>query len=241
MVIAAVTGFGRVKRAVDSVAVAVINRLTGPEEGSRKKAGVVAFPFGRHAIMLQAMGGSTQRRSYSNGRHAMRSIKARDIVWALIPVILIFGCGGGGGESSSPGTGTLSLSLTDASTTEYRAIYVTIDKVLVHKDGASSGNSGWFTVAERPGRLITSSNWLTGSLPFWARANSRPIRYQQIRLIDREGAGICDQHPGRTPSLCQLRHSERWGRYRGRAENTQRISIGTQTRSPLPGAGQHGR
>ena len=112
----------------------------------------------------------------------MRSIKARDIVCALIPVILLFGCGGGGGESSSPGTGTLSLSLTDASTTEYRAIYVTIDKVLVHKDGASSGNSGWYTVAT-PGQTYNLIKLVNGITAILGESELEADRYQQIRLI----------------------------------------------------------
>lgn len=112
----------------------------------------------------------------------MRSIKARDIVWALIPVILFFGCGGGGGESSSPATGTLSLSLTDASTTEYRAIYVTVDKVLVHKDGVSSGNSGWFTVAT-PGQTYNLIKLVNGITAILGESELEADQYQQIRLI----------------------------------------------------------
>ena len=113
----------------------------------------------------------------------MRSIKARFFVNTLIAVILFSGCGGGGGDSSStPGTGTLSLSLTDASTTEYRAVYVTIDKVLVHKDGASSGNSGWFTVAT-PGQTYNLIKLVNGLTAILGESELEADRYRQIRLM----------------------------------------------------------
>jgi len=49
-------------------------------------------------------------------------------------------CGGGGSSSSGTGSGagTLSLSLSDATTDEYRAVYVTIEEVQVHKDEDSN-------------------------------------------------------------------------------------------------------
>ena len=113
----------------------------------------------------------------------MRSIKARFFVNTLIAVILFSGCGGGGGDSSStPGTGTLSLSLTDASTTEYRAVYVTVDKVLVHKDGTSSGNSGWFTVAE-PGQTYNLIKLVNGLTAILGESELEADQYKQIRLI----------------------------------------------------------
>ena len=114
----------------------------------------------------------------------MRSIKKRVIVYALIPVILCFGCGGGGGSSgsSSPATGTLSLSLTDASTTAFKAIYVTIDKVLVHKNGTSSGKSGWFTVAT-PGQTYNLLELVNGLTAILGECELEAGRYRQIRLM----------------------------------------------------------
>jgi len=52
--------------------------------------------------------------------------------------MLLAGCGGGGsgsgGSGNGAGTGTLVLGLTDASTVDYRGVYVTIEEVRVHQE-----------------------------------------------------------------------------------------------------------
>jgi len=56
--------------------------------------------------------------------------------------MVLISCGDGGG-SSGGGTGTLSLSLTDASTSEYQAVYMTIVAVQVHLGGNTSSPNNW--------------------------------------------------------------------------------------------------
>lgn len=69
--------------------------------------------------------------------------------WISMTLLLFFlvACSGGSDSSSN---GTLSLGLTDASTDEYRAVYVTIEEVQVHlgdMDGEGDGDNNWITVA----------------------------------------------------------------------------------------------
>ena len=83
----------------------------------------------------------------------MRQLKA--IIWiSLFLMTFIFmACSSGGSssstsESSSGDTGTLSLGLTDATSIKYKAVYVTISEVMVHKsETAEEDEEGWITVA----------------------------------------------------------------------------------------------
>jgi hypothetical protein len=99
-------------------------------------------------------------------------------------VILAVSCGGGGGDSGgsgSTGTGTMNLSLTDASTTDYQAIYVTIKQVEVHKDGGA----GWEVVSS-PDKTDKTYNLLelvNGVREELALATLATGHYTQMRLI----------------------------------------------------------
>lgn len=68
---------------------------------------------------------------------------------AMLALLSLFaGCGGGGGgESGGGSTGTLSLSLTDAASEDYKAVYVTIEQVQVHKPGAGEEDTNWILVS----------------------------------------------------------------------------------------------
>ena len=59
-------------------------------------------------------------------------------------IFLLISCSNGGGGSE--GTGTLALSLTDSSTEEYRALYITIRNVEVHLGGNENRPGNWQTV-----------------------------------------------------------------------------------------------
>ena len=119
----------------------------------------------------------------------MKSIQRGLLLNALVCLVLFFGCGSGGDSitsntesSTNSGTGTLSISLTDASTINYLAIYVTIDEVRVHKYGSPAGNMGWVTVAtpKQTYNLIQLVNGLTAIL---GEREIEAATYSQIRLM----------------------------------------------------------
>ena len=97
-------------------------------------------------------------------------------------------CGGSGGSdsgsvSSDGGVGTLSTSLTDSSTDEYQAVYVTIARVEVHHDG----NGSWQTVAE-PNKTYNLLDLVNGVREDLGIASLDAGHYTQMRLIIGETA-----------------------------------------------------
>jgi hypothetical protein len=96
-------------------------------------------------------------------------------------VILAVSCGGGGGDSGgsgSTGTGTMNLSLTDASTTDCQAIYVSIKQVEVHRDGGA----GW-EVVSTPDKTYNLLDLVNGVREQLALAELASGHYTQMRLI----------------------------------------------------------
>jgi hypothetical protein len=100
-------------------------------------------------------------------------------VW-IVSSFLIFmfvACGGGGGSSSSK-TGTLSLSLSDATTDEYNAVYVTIEEVRVHKDE----DSHWQVVAS-PNKTYNLLELVNGVRESLGITELETGHYTQMRMI----------------------------------------------------------
>ncbi len=104
--------------------------------------------------------------------------------WGLallcLPLVIFWmSCGGGGGDSGGS-TGTMNLSITDQATTDYRAIYVTIKQVEVHKDGGA----GWQVVPlqfeKKTFNLLELVNGVREEL---ALATLATGHYTQMRLI----------------------------------------------------------
>lgn len=95
----------------------------------------------------------------------------------FLSAVLLAACGGG---SSGGDSGTLTTSLTDASTDEYRAVYVTIDRVEVHPDNADDGM--WEIVAE-PGKTYNLLELVNGVRETLGVASLATGHYTQMRLI----------------------------------------------------------
>ena len=90
-------------------------------------------------------------------------------------------CSGGSGSSS---TGTLSLGLTDASTNEYQAVYVTINEVQVHLgdvDGEGGGDTNWITVAT-PEKTYDLLLLVNGVIEQLGKVDLESGTYTQMRL-----------------------------------------------------------
>ncbi|WP_303720668.1 DUF4382 domain-containing protein [Malonomonas rubra] len=109
----------------------------------------------------------------------MKSYSAKfwQFLTVTLTILLLTACGGSGGSSSSTSTGTLQTSLTDNSTEDYKAIYVTIDRVDVHSE-----SGGWQTVASPEGtyNLLSLVNGVREELGIKTLDTGH---YTQLRLI----------------------------------------------------------
>lgn len=106
------------------------------------------------------------------------------ILIGLASSVLLFMLSCGGGGSSSGGAGTLSLSLMDASTDQYRAVYVTIDEVQVHLGGSDNTPNNWKSI-EMPRSPITLNllDLVNGLRQDLGLASLSSGHYTQMRLL----------------------------------------------------------
>jgi len=105
------------------------------------------------------------------------------VILLLFPaVMMLSSCGGGGSGSGSGGTGELSLDLTDATTLDYEAVYVTIDRVDVHLGDDEADPNNWKTVAE-PYKTYNLLELVNGVREHLGLAELQAGNYTQMRLI----------------------------------------------------------
>lgn len=111
-------------------------------------------------------------------------------IFAILSLLSLFiGCGGGGGGDSSSGgsaaTGTLSLSLQDASSEDYRAVYVTIDRVEVHMGGNENQDANWQNVlsSDKAGKTYNLLEFVNGVREELGIVDLPAEHYTQMRLI----------------------------------------------------------
>jgi hypothetical protein len=131
----------------------------------------------------------------------------KDKFWAAVAVIgvlFLASCGGGGGggdgatTATTASTGTLSVNLTDAATTDYQAIYITVREVAVHRDG------GDWKVVSTPNKTYNLLDLVNGVREELGLATLETGHYTQMRLI------LSDQPDD---SLNILSHKHPYGNY----------------------------
>ncbi|BCA78466.1 DUF4382 domain-containing protein [Desulfuromonas sp. AOP6] len=93
-----------------------------------------------------------------------------------IGLLMLAACGGSS-SSGSAATGTLSLQMVDATTPDFKAIYVTIDRVDVHLEGGD-----WTTVAT-PQKTYNLLELVNGVQETLGEEELAPGNYTQMRLI----------------------------------------------------------
>ncbi len=96
---------------------------------------------------------------------------------------LLAGCGGGDGDSSSS-TGTLSVAMTDAPACGYDNVFVTVEKVRVHKSGdAEETDEGWHEIVLDPAKRIDLLELTNGVLAELGQTDLPAGTYTQMRLV----------------------------------------------------------
>ena len=98
----------------------------------------------------------------------------------------IVASGGGGDDSTaniSIDTGTLSIELTDASTDEYKAVYVTIKEVQVHHADGEWETIGYPGDDEETGKTYNLLELVNGVAEQLVSEELEPGNFTQMRLI----------------------------------------------------------
>jgi len=120
--------------------------------------------------------------SWEKGVTEMIRPKLLSLIGVLFLISILSACDTGG-SSSSPtgtGTGTLSTSLIDSTTTDYKAVYVTILEVQVHRN--SNGGKKWQVVAS-PEKTYNLLDLVNGVREHLGLADLPEGHYTQMRLV----------------------------------------------------------
>ena len=120
-------------------------------------------------------------------------IKLKSSLLAASTLLALAGCGGGDGGISGSGaaaTGTMQLSITDAPSCGYDHVYLTVDRVRVHKStSAVDGDTGWSEVVLSPARRIDLLTLTNGVLNDLGQTPLPAGKYTQMRLVLAPNAG----------------------------------------------------
>jgi hypothetical protein len=107
-------------------------------------------------------------------------------------LVTLAACGGGGGGGAAGGQGTLRVSLTDAPSCGYEHVYVTVEKVRVHRSAtAGDADAGWSEIVLSPARRIDLLSLTNGVLEELGSVPLEAGAYSQVRLVLAENsAGV---------------------------------------------------
>src|SRR4030095_5974329 len=105
------------------------------------------------------------------------TIKSSLKLWGVLLLLAAGSLACGGGSE----TGKLSLSLTDAASDQYKAVYVTISEIQVHRSGGDP-DGGWQTVAT-PNQTFDLLQLVNGVRETLGIATLDAGKYTQMRLI----------------------------------------------------------
>lgn len=111
--------------------------------------------------------------------------KSKPISWVMVSLLAAFvaGCGSGSGGDSA-GYGTLGVSLTDTPACGFDKVYVTVNKVRVHKSSLASDNSaGWTDITLNPARKIDLLSLNNGTIENLGEVPLAAGHYTQLRLV----------------------------------------------------------
>jgi hypothetical protein len=98
----------------------------------------------------------------------------------VVASAVVAACGGGSGSD----TGTLRLALTDAPACGFDSVFVTVDKVRVHKSGsANEGDDGWSEVVLSPPQRIDLLSLTNGALAELGQTPLPAGKYTQMRFV----------------------------------------------------------
>ena len=106
----------------------------------------------------------------------MKEIKMTSWILLVLSIFILAGCGDT--PTSGGDNGTISLNLMDATTDDYRAVYVTIDKIKAHRED----DNGWVTVAS-PQKTYNLLELVNGIMETLGITDIEPGRYSQLRLF----------------------------------------------------------
>jgi hypothetical protein len=108
----------------------------------------------------------------------------RSFLVLMAVMTLIPGCGGSGGGSDSGGSGTLSLSMTDDSSDQFEAVYVTIDEIQIHLGGSEGSPNNWRPLTMQRSPITVNLLNLTNGVREQLGVVGLPEGdYTQVRLI----------------------------------------------------------